>query len=158
MSVTSPNPKANATLVRTQCVANAIEVAQGLIEEKIKNAHVVGGLSAEDAARFITRASPARTVAEVMQAEAHAAKANFVHVPIEMHWRPGGPPVPAAWKRYVTRSPMINEHSPRRATHPIIALLNLAATIAAGRLRNWRPGAHVFQSASCMRTSWAGFH
>ena len=51
-----------------------------------------------------------------------------------MRWRPGGPPVPPAWKRYVTRSPMINERSPRRATHPINALLNLAATIAAGRL------------------------
>jgi hypothetical protein len=71
----------------------------------------------------------ARTVSEVMQAEAHAAKVNFVHVPIEMRWRPGGPPIPPAWKRYVARSRMINEHSPRRATHPINALLNLAATI-----------------------------
>ncbi len=134
MSVTLPNPKASAALVRAQCAANAVEVAKGLVEEKIRNAHVVGGLSADDAARFIARASQARTVAEVMQAEAHAAKANFAHIPIEMRWRPGGPPIPAAWKRYVTRSRAINERSPRRATHPINALLNLAATIAAGRL------------------------
>ena len=103
MSVTSPNPKASAGLVRAQCAANAVEVARGLVEEKIRNAHVVGGLSADDAARFIARASQAPTVAEVMQAEAHAAKANFAHVPIEMRWRPGGPPIPPAWKRYVTR-------------------------------------------------------
>ena len=134
MSVSSPNPKASAGLVRAQCAANAVEVARGLIEEKVKNAHVVGGLTAEEAARFIARANQARTVDEVMQAEAHAAKANFAHAPIELHWRPGGPPIPPAWKRYVTRTRMINEHSPRRATHPINALLNLAATIAAGRL------------------------
>lgn len=134
ISVTSPNPQASAALVRAQCAANAVEVARGLVEEKIRNAHAVGGLSAEDAARFIARASQARTVAEVMQAEAHAAKPNFAHVPIEMRWRPGGPPIPSAWKRYVTRCRAINERSPRRATHPINALLNFAATIAAGRL------------------------
>jgi hypothetical protein len=76
MCVTSPNPKASAALVRAQCAANAVAVAQGLVEEKIRNAHVVGGLRAEDAARFIGRARQAQTVAGVMQAEAGAAKCS----------------------------------------------------------------------------------
>jgi CRISPR-associated protein Cas1 len=133
LNIVSAPAKTSAELVRYQVRADRLAVARAIIAQKI-DAHVkVGAMARERASGFFQDLACARSVREVMIAEAQAARVVWPNVPL-LNWRVGSPRVLASWKLpYSTRRRMAGVNA-RRASHPINALLNATFSVTAGQL------------------------
>jgi CRISPR-associated protein Cas1 len=132
MSFVASEPKAAAALVRAQVNANPVPIAREIVALKIEHCRMVGCLTPGEARSLIAAVRRARSTPEIMNCEATAAKLNFDRRQCEL--KPRGGPLPVAWRRFTQRSASPNSYSPRRAKHPINAMLNVNYSIVAGRL------------------------
>jgi CRISP-associated protein Cas1 len=138
LTIVAPPAKTSATLIRAQVLADPLRVARSIVATKISTHVNVGALGQEVAAKFLERVTAAGSVREVMVQEAQAARMVWPSLPI-IKWRSGSPRLPASWKlpcsaRKPLRQAQGKAGSPRRAVHPVNALLNVAFSVTAGRL------------------------
>jgi CRISP-associated protein Cas1 len=133
LTIVAPSAKTNAALVRAQVCADPTTVARFIVAVKIATHVRVGALSNELATPFLGNTAAARSVRAVMVQEAQAARVVWPNVPL-IRWRVGSPRVPASWKLPYSLRRRADGISPRNATHPVNALLNVALSVAAGRI------------------------
>jgi CRISP-associated protein Cas1 len=108
-------------------------LARYIVSVKVASHVRVGALSKEAAAPFLNGINAAHSVRAVMVQEAQAARIVWPNIP-PIRWRVGSPRIPASWKLPYSLRRRADGISPRNATHPVNALLNVAFSVAAGRL------------------------
>lgn len=131
-------PRAEAALVRAQCAANPIPIAQAIACQKILHQQCVG--CQPNAKAYIQAIERASTISEIRTIEGKAGAAYWDHRVFQMTPR-GASTI--EWPPFVMRSSA--GKSPRNAQHPINAALNLSYSIAAGRL-----GARLAACGACL--------
>jgi CRISPR-associated protein Cas1 len=133
MTFVAPQPKMAAALLRAQALADPLPIAKALIKKKVEHSHHVGCLKAGELRAFVAALRPASTLAEVRNIEAHAATLAWDCRQVELKPR-GRHVLPVQWRRWTQRVSPLNPGSPRRATHPINAMINISNALLAGRL------------------------
>jgi CRISP-associated protein Cas1 len=127
-------PRAAATTLRAQALADPAWIASRVVLAKIENAVRAGALASDEAIRFVDAARRATTVQEAIVAEAQAARVSWGDSAPKLQWRAGSPRVPPAWKQPMLARQRADLHVKRYATHPVNAMLNAVFSVTAGRL------------------------
>jgi CRISP-associated protein Cas1 len=130
LTIMSPAPKARATILRAQVVADPAWIARRIVQMKIESAGRVGALPLTQARKLIEAASDG-SVQDVMTIEAQGARVSWGEG-VSMRWRGG--PVPSQWGRPWLARARIDTRAKRHATHPVNAALNAVFSVTAGRL------------------------
>ena len=126
-------------IVRAQCAADPVQVAREIVRAKI--AADVKGLGPRvmlrdrsTIARCEAKLAEARSVAEIVMIEAHAANVYW------RSWRDlgliprRGADLPRSWTRFANRNKGAEFLGNKHASHPINAMLNYCVVVEAGRL------------------------
>ena len=132
-------PDIGPAIVRAQCAADPVQVAREIVRAKI--AADVKGLGPRvmprdrsTIARCEAKLAEARSVAEIVMIEAHAANAYW------RSWRDlgliprRGADLPRSWTRFANRNKGAEFLGNKHASHPINAMLNYCVVVEAGRL------------------------
>ena len=132
-------PDIGPAIVRAQCAADPVQVAREIVRAKI--AADVKGLGPRvmprdrsTIARCEAKLAEARSVAEIVMIEAHAANAYW------RSWRDlgliprRGADLPRSWTRFANRNKGAEFLGNKHASHPINAMLNYCTVVEAGRL------------------------
>ena len=133
ISIVGGDPIANAELLRAQVHAKPTAIARAIVQQKIETCAELGRLAPRIAREFIAEVAKARTLNQIMYAEARAATAYWAGRQCDVktksrRW-------PQHWAQFTTRSSLHGrKKSPRYADHPVNALLNWSYTVVAGRL------------------------
>ena len=126
-------------LIRAQARSPPLPIARAIIAAKIDAHAALRAIDHETAADAKAELRQSRNVGHVLMIEARAAKTAWASRSIVIKWREPGR-IPASWKlpyslrRAPTRSGRESSNSPRRASDPANALLNLSLAIQVGRL------------------------
>ena len=128
-AIPSPTPSCCAH----KCAPSPLPIARAIVQQKIETCAELGRLAPRIAREFIAEVGKARTLNQIMYAEARAATAYWAGRQCEVktksrRW-------PQHWAQFTTRSSLHGrKKSPRYADHPVNALLNWSYTVVAGRL------------------------
>jgi CRISP-associated protein Cas1 len=130
LTIMSAAPKASASILRAQVMADPAWIARRIVQVKIESAGRVGALPLAQARKLIEAASSC-SVQDVMRIEAQAARVSWGEG-LSITWRGG--PVPCQWKQPWLARKGIDTRAKRYATHPVNAALNAVFSVTAGRL------------------------
>jgi CRISPR-associated protein Cas1 len=136
LSIVAPPVSQSARIVRMQCAANPVNVAREVIRQKLAAYVSVNALSAVQGMTHSLKLDAAQSTTTLLAVEALAARTAWLTVP-SIRWRTGGPPIPPAWKLPYSTRGRYKAGSPRRASHPVNAMLNAAFAVTAGRLTTY---------------------
>jgi CRISPR-associated endonuclease Cas1 len=125
-------------IIRAQCAANPVKVAREIVRAKIEAGL---GFTEKDSnerrqsmAEWQAKLGAARSVAEIMMVESHAAGAYWrTFRNAGLRERKGGN-LPRSWLRFANRKKGAQFLGPKHAAHPINAMLNYCYVVEAGRL------------------------
>jgi CRISPR-associated endonuclease Cas1 len=126
------------SIVRAQCAADPVKIAREIVRAKI-GAGLRFAVEDVDGRRCLTdewkgKLDAARSVAEIMMVESHAAAAYWrTFRDVGLRERKGGN-LPRTWLRFANRKKGAQLLGPKHASHPINAMLNYCYIVEAGRL------------------------
>ncbi len=143
MSVLAGDPIADAKLVRAQAVADPIRIARAIVIGKIESSVMVGGMTAQQAGKYLRSLNQANNLNQIMICESDAALAYWANRQCDI--RTVSSRWPVEWDRFVVRSSTIGKRGPQHADHPVNALLNWSYAVIAGRL-----SAELFARGACL--------
>ena len=126
-------------IIRAQCAADPVQVAREIVRAKIAaDVNELGPrVTPRDRstiARCEAKLAEARSVAEIVMIEAHAANAYW------RSWRDlglierKGGNLPASWRRFAQRNKGAEFLGNKHAAHPVNAMINYCVVVEAGRL------------------------
>ena len=121
----------NIEMRRAQYAANRLSVAASILEQKIISNVKTGKLSKETVTASRKSIKTARSVDDLLVIEAHAAIECWKNWRFDLRHKKRGWPEP--WSTFSNRASPLTK-SPRRATHPVNAILNYAYSIVAAQL------------------------
>lgn len=133
LSIVAPPASQSAKHVRAQCAADPLHVAREIIRQKLTAYVSAKALPARQGSLYSCNADNVQTITDLLALEALAARMAWPSIP-PIQWRPGGPPLPPAWKLPYSARGRYKAGSPRHASHPVNAMLNAAFAVTAGRL------------------------
>ena len=133
LTIMTPAPKASASILRAQVLADPAWLAKRIVQTKIAEAARAGALPHSKAQTFIEAAGDAVSVSHAMMIEAQAGLASWPAVP-NLRWRAGSPRVPLMWKQPWLARARIDIRTKRYAVHPINSMLNVVFSVTAARL------------------------
>jgi CRISPR-associated protein Cas1 len=131
LSVMTGAGHADARRLRAQVEADPARIARALVTAKIEALAAVGGLGGVEARAKLAALGEARSVEEVRNVEAQAARIAWA-TPCALRFERG--PVPADWNAPWLARTRLDAATKRGARHPINAMLNAAFSVTAGRL------------------------
>lgn len=114
-----------------QALNEPLRVARAIIAQKIESGQRAGVFGREKADRFILDTMRAKSVPDLFMIEAQAAREYFTTLQFALRHTPKL--WPDAWTHWTARHSRLTA-SPRKATHPINAILNLGYSVVAGQL------------------------
>jgi CRISP-associated protein Cas1 len=125
-------------IIRAQCAANPVRMAREIVRAKIdaglRFTAKVSGERRHSMAEWQAKLDAARSVAEIMMVESHAAAAYWrCFRDAGLRERKGGN-LPRSWLRFANRKKGARFLGPKHASHPINAMLNYCYVVEAGRL------------------------
>jgi CRISPR-associated endonuclease Cas1 len=125
-------------IIRAQCAADPVKVAREIVRAKI-GAGLNFTVKDADQRRCLAeewkgKLDAARSVAEIIMVESHAAAAYWrTFRDAGLRERKGGN-LPRSWLRFANRKKGARFLGPKHAAHPINAMLNYCYVVEAGRL------------------------
>jgi CRISPR-associated protein Cas1 len=141
LSIVGTPAKQSVGLIRSQVLADPVGLARIIVAHKLAAYVRANAMGAERAAKYVDMLPQSCTVQEIMNIEAHAARAAWDDTSIPLIvWRGGSPRVPNLWKlpyssrRRLKSFDQRSGGNARRAVHPVNGLLNVAFSVTAGRL------------------------
>jgi CRISPR-associated endonuclease Cas1 len=125
-------------IIRAQCGADPVRMAREIVRAKIEVGLNFTVKGTDDRRRFADewkgKLDTARSVAEIMMIESHAAAAYWrAFRDAGLRERKGGN-LPRSWLRFANRKKGAQFLGPKHASHPINAMLNYCYVVEAGRL------------------------
>ena len=133
MTVVAPLAKQSAALIRRQALANPLSIARLLIRAKIEAHLQLCAIAPHVAATAFDKLTNAASLEHILMSEAHAAKSAWTDRNITMQWREAGS-IQQSWKLPYSVRRRLTGKTPKNATDPINALLNLVLAVTIGRL------------------------
>ena len=126
------------SIIRAQCAADPVMVAREIVRAKIEAGLRFTVEDADERRRLAdkweAKLGAARSVAEIMMVESHAAAAYWRSFrDAGLRERKGGN-LPRSWLRFANRKKGAQFLGPKHASHPINAMLNYCYVVEAGRL------------------------
>ena len=125
-------------IIRAQCAVDPVKMAREIVRAKIEAGLNFTVKDADDRycakAKWHAKLDAARSVAEIMMVESHAAAAYWrTFRDAGLRERKGGN-LPRSWLRFANRKKGAQFLGPKHASHPINAMLNYCYVAEAGRL------------------------
>jgi CRISPR/Cas system-associated endonuclease Cas1 len=125
-------------VIRAQCAADPVKVAREIVRAKIEAGLKFTAQDSDERRRLTDewkgRLDAARSVAEIMMVESHAAAVYWrTFRDAGLRERKGGN-LPRSWLRFANRKKGAQFLGPKHASHPINAMLNYCYVVEAGRL------------------------
>jgi CRISPR-associated protein Cas1 len=131
ITVVHSAPDANIEVRRAQFTANRLSLARSILEQKLLSSVKIGKVSTATLAASLKSMNGARSVDDLLVIEAHAAIEYWRNWRFDLKYKKRS--WPEAWCAFEQRASAFTK-GPRRATHPVNAILNYAYSIAAAQL------------------------
>jgi CRISPR-associated protein Cas1 len=131
ISVTTPHAISDVTIRRAQFGAIRLTVAQAILKRKLQSQLAIGKFPADKLRATLPKIKAARTVDELILIEAQAALEYWNNWSFSLKHRKRN--WPSRWTLFAYRTSLLSG-GPRRATHPVNAILNYAYSVAAAQV------------------------